>query len=112
MLKLKNISDKNNISLDLVCYLQSVTITEDDIGNQIETLANRFVYCAELPLNSSEYFNAGQSGIKPEHLLVVDLEEYDGEETVLFEDKPYSIYRTYPRSDGLIELYCNKKAGV
>jgi len=112
MLKLKNISDKNNISLDLICYLQSVTITEDDIGNQTETSANRQVFCAELPLNSSEYFNAGLREIKPERLLVVDLEEYDNEISVLYEDVEYSIYRTYPRADSLIELYCNKKAGA
>lgn len=112
MLKLKNISDKNNISLDLVCYLQSITITEDDIGNQTETPVNRQVFCAELPLNSSEYFNGGQSGIKPEYLLIIDLEEYDNETSVLYQDIEYSIYRTYPRSDSLIELYCNKKADV
>ena len=111
-MKIKNISNKNNISLDLICYLQSVTITEDEIGNQIETPVNRLVYCAELPLNSSEFFNAGQTGIKPEHLFVVDLEEYDGEITISFDDKLYNIYRIYPRSDGLIELYCHRKAGV
>ena len=112
MLKLKDISNKNSISLDLVCYLQSVTITQDEIGNDIELPVNRQVFCAELPLNSSEYFNAGLREIKPEHLLVVDLEEYDNETSVLYQDIEYSIYRTYPRSDSLIELYCNKKAGV
>ena len=112
MLKLKNISDKNSISLDLVCYLQSATIVEDEIGNQTERPVNRQVFCAELPLNSSEHFNAGLQEIKPEYLLAVDLEEYDNETTVLYQDIVYSIYRTYPRSDGLIELYCNKKAGV
>lgn len=112
MLKLKNISDKNNISLDLVCYLQSFTITEDDIGNQIETPIDRLVYCAELPLSSSEFYNAGQTGIKPEHLIVIDLEEYDGETSVKYDDVIYVIYRTYPRIDRFIELYCNKKAGA
>src|SRR5665648_46541 len=37
-----------------------------------------------------------------------DLEEYDNEATVLYQDIAYSIYRVYPRSDSLIELYCNK----
>lgn len=112
MLKLKNISDKSSISIDLVCYLQSVTITEDEIGNQTETSVDRQVFCAELSINSSEFYNAGQSGIKSEYLLVVDLEEYDNETSVLYQDIEYSIYRTYSRSDGLMELYCNKKAGV
>lgn len=111
MLELKNISDKNDISLDLVCYLQSSDITKDKVGNQISTPIDRFVYCAELPISSAEFYNAGQKGIKSEHLLVIDLEEYDNELTVKYNNIVYSIYRTYPRSDGLIELYYNKKAG-
>lgn len=112
MLKLKSISNKESISLDLVCYLLSTTVSDDNIGNQLETPMERLVYCAELPVNSSEFYNAGQSGIKPEHLLVIDLEEYDGETALKYEDKTYSIYRTYPRGGGLLELYCNKKAGI
>lgn len=112
MLRLKNVSDKNNISLDLVCYLISTTVSDDNIGNQLKTPVERLVYCAELPVNSSEFYNAGQTGIKPEHLLVIDLEEYDGETALKYEDKTYSIYRTYPRGGGLLELYCNKKVGV
>lgn len=112
MLRLKNISNKENISLDLVCYLQSVSVKEDEIGNQIETPTNRLVYCAELPINSSEFYKAGTAGVKPEHLLVVDIEEYDGETSVSYDNSIYSIYRSYPWSDGFLELYCNKKAGV
>jgi hypothetical protein len=112
MPKLKSISKNDSISLDLVCYLPSITISEDEIGNQIKTPVDRLVYCAELPINSSEFYNAGQAGIKPEKLLAVDLEEYDGETSVLYQDIRYNIYRSYPRSDGFIELYCNKKAGV
>jgi SPP1 family predicted phage head-tail adaptor len=112
MLRLKNISDKNSVSLDLVCYLPTVTITQDEIGNDVETVVDRLVYCAELPLNSSEFYNAGQRGIKPEHLLTVDVEEYDGETSVLYQDVRYNIYRNFTRSDGLIELYCNTKVGA
>ncbi len=112
MLKLKNISDKNNISLDLICYLSSTQIIKDDIGNQIKKPIGRLVYCSEISIYSSEFFNAGQNGIKPEHLLIIDFEEYDGETGLLYEDVRYNIYRTFPRNDGLIELYCNKKAGV
>lgn len=112
MLRLKNISNKNNISLDLLCYLQSTTITKDAIGNQIKTLTDRLIYCAELSIGSQEFYNAGQSKIKSEILLVIDLEEYDNELTVKYNNIVYSIYRTYPKTDGFIELYCNKKAGV
>lgn len=103
---LRNISDKSNISLDLICHLQSGQITEDNIGNQIQAPGGRMVFCGELPVTSSEFFSAGRIGIKPELLLVIDIEEYDGEETLLYGENPYNIYRTYPRSDGFIELYC------
>ena len=108
MLKLKNISDKESISLDLVCYLRMIPI----IDNEEQEPVLRQVFCAELSIGSSEFYNAGQSGVKPEHLLVIDNEEYDGETSLVFDDIDFNIYRTYPRSDGLIELYCNKKAGV
>lgn len=103
---LRNISDKSNISLDLICYLQSGAINGDSIGNQIQTPTKRMVFCAELPVTSSEFFSAGRIGIKPDLLLVTDIEEYDGEESLEYNDEPYNIYRNYPRSDGFIEIYC------
>lgn len=95
---LKNISPSAAPSLDNVCYL-----CDDD--------AQALCFCAELPVQSSEYFRAGQSGIKASKVLAIDSEEYNGETRVIYDEIRYVIYRTYLRQDGLTELYLTRKAG-
>ena len=109
---LKNISSKNNLSLDNVCYLISETFTQDDIGQEIPTTQELMRWCAELPITSNERSNAGLDGIKSELSLMVESEGYDNEVLVKYNNAKYAIYRTYPRSDGVTELYLAKKAGV
>jgi len=109
---LKNVSSKNNLSLDNVCYLISETFTQDDIGQEIPTENEEMRWCAELPITSSERSNAGLDGIKSELSLMVESEGYDNEVLVKYNNVRYAIYRTYPRSDGVTELYLAKKAGA
>lgn len=109
----KNISSKDNISLDNVCYLVSYGESTKDSkantikGKPIETLR----FCAETSAFSSEFFQAGQKGIKPSTVLLIDSESYGGEEKVKYNDILFSIYRFYLRADGLTELYLSKKIG-
>lgn len=106
---LRNISDKNNISLDLACYFVKPEYTTDNNGNQVqEDIPLRMAFCAELPISSNEFYKAGKAGIKPECLLLINTEEYCGEKSVVYNEISYSIYRTYPRSDGYMELYCKE----
>ena len=109
---LKNISSKNNLSLDNVCYLISETFTQDDIGQEIPTTQELMRWCAELPITSNERSNAGLDGIKSELSLMVESEGYNDEVLLKYNGTKYAIYRTYPRSDGVTELYLAKKAGV
>lgn len=102
----------DNISLDDICYLVSETIVQDKIGNEISMTSERQVFCAELPIFSSEFSNAGQLGIKPSFVLVIDSEEYQQNEMVNYHEEVFSIYKTFKREDGLIELYCSKKTGL
>lgn len=112
MSQLKSISSKDNISLDLVCYLCSLEPRQDSSGNDIGEVIDRLVFCNESSIFSSEFYSAGQIGIKPEKLLIIDSEEYNDETIIKFNENKYNIYRVYPRSDGFTELYCNKKAGI
>lgn len=112
MAQLKNIAKKDTLSLDNVCYLLSQTYTQDDIGQQIATDVEKLCFCAELSITSNEFFNAGQNGIKSEVSLLVDSESYNSETSAKYNNVKYSIYRVYPRSDGMTELYLNKKVGV
>lgn len=113
MAQLKNISSKNNLSLDNACYLIARTFTEDDIGQQIaEEETEIMCFCSELAVTSSEFYNAGQDNIKSEKSLLIDSESYNDELIVKYNDARYAIYRSYPRADGMTELYLSKKAGV
>jgi len=112
MVPIKNVSGKNNLSLDNVCNLVSQTYESDDIGNQIATETEKTVFCAELPITSAERTNTAINGIKPEVCLVVDYESYDEQKLINYNGVRYSVYRKYPRSDGMVELYCAKKVGV
>jgi SPP1 family predicted phage head-tail adaptor len=96
---LKNISSKSAPLMDNICYLIS------DEGT--ETLC----FCAELPVQSNEFFRAGQTGIKPEICLAMDSESYNEQDKIKYNDTQYTIYRIYAREDGITELYCNRRLG-
>ena len=59
-----------------------------------------------------EFFAAAETGLKPEYKVSVWAEEYTGQPVVIVGGKRYSVYRTYLRTDGKIELYLSEKAGV
>ncbi|MBD5798407.1 phage head-tail adapter protein [Bacillus pseudomycoides] len=89
-----------------------VTTIEDDLGQkeEIETFS-RQVFCEKKSVPQSEFFQAGQSGIKASCVLIVHLLDYQEEQKVKYREKEYSIYRTYERNDEKVELYCEVKAG-
>ncbi len=114
-----SLGNSNNISLDDVCSLISLSVTEDDLGQDIETEIPRQIFCSKLSINRAEFLAAGQLGLKPQMTILVDSDEYDGEKSLryeengeLTEDSPkYEIYRDYRRSDGFTELYCEVRTG-
>ena len=109
---IKNISSFSNISLDNVCTLIKCVYISDDCGDQTETETENICFCAELPITSSEFYNAGQSGIKPEKMLIVESECYNGEKLAVYDNVRYDIYRVYPKDNGYTELYLKIKGGV
>lgn len=101
----------NNISLDDVCVLISVTTTQDELGQDIEMEIPRQIFCSKLSVTRAEFLAAGQLDHKPQITLVVDSDEYDDEKKVDYQTMKYSVYRSYMRSDGFTELYCEVRTG-
>ncbi|PGN26272.1 phage head closure protein [Bacillus thuringiensis] len=89
-----------------------VTVVEDELGQKegIKTFS-RQVFCEKRSIPQSEFFQAGQSGIKASCILIVHLLDYQEETSVKYGEKTYSVYRTYERDDEKVELYCEVKAG-
>src|SRR5574344_1277594 len=105
-----SMANRNNVSLDQICYLVSVEILRDSLECEVEHKIPRRVFCGELPVVSSEVANANSIGIRPERLMVVDFEEYNKEKYLIFAGREYTIYRIY-RKDDYIELYCGERLG-
>lgn len=91
--------------------LRSVTIEVDDYGVPQETTNDTDVYARVESVSASEFFEGGQNGFKPEYRFLVNAWEYSDEPDVVYQDKVYSVYRTYRRNLDLMELYVERKAG-
>jgi SPP1 family predicted phage head-tail adaptor len=105
-----SIGNTNHISLDDVCFLMTVTTTEDELGQPINTEVERQVFCSKLNVSRAEFFSAGQLDLKPQIVIVVDSDEYDLEKRVKYDNKTYTVYRHFMRPDGHTELYCEVRA--
>lgn len=99
--------DKTNI-----IYLQSVTYEKDQYGVNRAIKTERKVYCDVSSVTSAEFFQGGAQGLKPDLRFVMSIFDYEDEEELIFEGKPYSIYRTYRGKNDDIELYTERKQGV
>jgi SPP1 family predicted phage head-tail adaptor len=106
------VGNNKYISLDDACFLIKVTSTPDELEQQIENEIERQVFCSKLNVSRAEFLAAGQLKFKPQMTIVIDSDEYDQEKSLKYEDKKYSIYRTFMRTDGYTELFCEVRAGV
>ena len=67
----------------------------------------------DVPIISSEFFDAGVQDIKPARSLLVDTESHDENiDRVKYKGSVYAIYRTYKMPTGRTQLYLTEKAGV
>ena len=95
-----------------VCKLVAVSYTEDAIGQRIPMETEREVFCNILSISRSEWFQAGQTGLKPELMITVFSGEYNEEQEVELRGVRYAVYRTFLRADDFVEIYLQRKAGV
>jgi hypothetical protein len=98
-------------AVELVTY----TITYDAIGQQIKTPVYRLVYADEIGVPRTEFFQAGQSGIKVVKAFKVRSADYAEETDLRYPTgatgKLFHIYRVYPTKNEMAELYCEVKIG-
>lgn len=95
-----------------VITLRKTEISVDDYGVPQNEVTETDVYARVESVSASEFFDAGQNGLKPEYRFTVSAWEYGDEEELSYNGRLYSIYRTYRRSLDLIELYAERKVGV
>lgn len=95
---------------DVINFETKVIIT-DELLQEIEVPGTpREVFANKKPIQSSEFFNAGQNSIKAVQCFEIREAEYKKEKSLTYNNERYSIYRTYPKGEN-IELYCEVRTG-
>ncbi len=87
--------------------LITVTSGENDMGDPIETEALKQVFANKKSIRQSEFYQAAQTGLKPELMFEVRYSDYNKEQKLKYNDITYQIIRTYTKNDEMIELICS-----
>lgn len=95
----------------IVFNLLTATEWQDELKQWQKTTRKREVFGQLSSVTANEFFAGGQNGIKPEFRIIMFEPDYYGEDSLEYEGKVYSIYRTYRAKNDMIELYCEKRAG-
>ena len=91
--------------------LISTEYTQDDIGQWVEERTETDVFAIVESVTMSEFYQAGMQGFKPEYRMTVWMTEYNGQNLIEYNGKTYTVYRTYRRDDGRMELYVTERKG-
>jgi len=92
--------------------LISKVYTTNEIGVPVATETKKAVYAIEFSIGQTEFYKAGQQGLKPMACFAVRSAEYGGQEELESNGERLTIYRTYQRTDGRTELYVKRRKGV
>ena len=94
-----------------VIYLVSYERTQDDYKVWRDTPVAKKVYCEVDSISQSEWFEGGRSGLNPALRFRLFRYDYNGEKTLTYGGKEYSIYRTYVGKNETVDLYTEMRKG-
>ena len=92
-----------------VIKLISKRYEADALAQQITRETSREVFCRVMSISQTEFFAAGQAGLRAEHKVTMFHGDYEGEETVELEGVRYRVYRTFLAKHDRVELYLRKE---
>lgn len=93
-----------------IISLISVTITEDEYANQIETEAEREVFANKYSVSATEFYNAAATGLRPSKKFQIYSFEYNDESKLKHDNIIYQIIGVDERGDKTI-ITCQKVIG-
>lgn len=102
---------KNNVyPIDLA----EITTEKDSLNQVVEkTRTTKTIYAEISSVSQTEFFSAGRLGFQPSFKAVIYDFEYNGESIVKYNNKLYSIYRTYyVNGTDRLELYLEERGGT
>lgn len=88
--------------------LVSVSITQDEYANEVETETTLTVWADIGSVGRTEFYNAMQNGLKPSMIITVKAFEYSGQKYVDYGSKRYKVERSYQTDNENLELTCSE----
>lgn len=89
------------------------TFTVDSIGQRIASETKTEVFCSISSVGRTEWRDAGVNGLRAEMVVEMPYINYGGQEIVEWNNKRYTVYRTYIKDSGdTIELYLDRRVGA
>ncbi|NOU63175.1 phage head closure protein [Paenibacillus sp. LMG 31461] len=95
------------MTYDYELILIGQTEGENEIGDPISTDSEVIIFCGIKSVGRNEFYSAATAGLKPEIVFIIHAYEYDGQQTVIFENNRYAVIRTYAISTEEMELTCS-----
>ena len=92
---------------DKVIDLVAQTYAKDAIGQEVAAPVSRQVFANEFSLSSAEFYNAGQSGLKPERQYQIRSCDYQDETLLSVDGVAYQIIRVDRRGEW-VRLVCQR----
>ena len=85
--------------------LIAITVTENSMGDMIETETKTEVFANRKSIRQSEFYQAAATGLRPEIMFEVWSEEYSNQPKLKYGNKLYTIIRVYDKGERT-ELIC------
>ena len=104
---------RQNDLFEDIAYLcrKKTTISEDGVVVE-DGYEEREVFAKVGGVYQKEFFDAYQSGIKPQWYVLVSAFDYQGEDVVKYNGVYYSVYRKYPKQEDEWEIYLREDVGT
>lgn len=93
---------------DVVHFVDLVEGVDDDGFPAVVPGTPRKVFANRKSVRSQEFHMAKQQGVTLSYMFEVRTDEYHGEESLFYNDKEQTVYRTYEKGE-FIELICHRK---
>lgn len=95
----------------VVIYLLEEGYDQDCYGVIRTERESHKVFAKLSSVSGQEWFEGGRNGLNPQFRFTLFSGDYNGEHLVEYEDKIYTVYRTFNPSVDQIELYTELRKG-
>jgi SPP1 family predicted phage head-tail adaptor len=89
-----------------VISLVGQTSSDNGMGDTVYTPYKREVFANKKSVRQSEFYQAQANGLKPELMFEIRYIEYQDEQSIEYNGKPYTIIRQFSKNEEVVELIC------